>query len=203
MIFLKNNKKNKEKKVLVLSTSRYTRGGISAVLKLYEQSEMWEKYHCRWIGTHRDGNPIRKIIYYLYAIVQYILFLPFYDIVHFHISLTNTVTRKYPLFMLARLLGKKTVLHLHCGSQINEVWSSKYQIMFEQCDCAILLSDNLKKIIEKHIGECDKLRVVYNPCPIISSLEKYDKKNQILFSGTLYEGLLQVLLKSIRIGLLF
>lgn len=176
------------KRVLVLSTSRYTRGGITAVLKLYEQSEMWKKYHCRWIGTHRDGNNIRKILYYLRAIVQYVFFLPFYDIVHFHISLPGTVQRKYPLFKLARLYGKKTVIHLHCGSQIDEIWSSKYQFLFEQCDCGILLSESLKNKIEKHIGKCDKLRVVYNPCPLISNAKQYKKKNNILFSGTLYDG---------------
>jgi len=176
------------KRVLVLSTSRYTRGGITAVLKLYEQSEMWKKYHCRWIGTHRDGNNIRKILYYLRAVVQYVFFLPFYDIVHFHISLPGTVQRKYPLFKLAKILGKKTIIHLHCGSQIDEIWSVKYQYLFEQCDCGILLSESLKKKIENHIGKNDKLRVVYNPCPIITNTEQYEKQNHILFSGTLYDG---------------
>lgn len=175
-------------KVLVVSTSRKTRGGITAVLKLYEQSEMWQRYHCRWIGTHRDGNNARKLWYYLWACVQYVLLLPFYDIVHFHFSLPTTATRKYPLFKIAKLLGKKTVIHLHCGSQISDIWNDKYQYMFEHCDCGILLSESLKTKIEEYIGKSEELKVVYNPCPIISNGEQCEKQNYILFSGTLYEG---------------
>lgn len=181
--------KNKNKpKVLVVSTSRKTRGGITAVLKLYEQSKMWRDYHCHWIGTHRDGNSVRKVWYYARACVQYIALLPFYDIVHFHLSLPTTAKRKYPLFKLARLLGKKIILHLHCGSQIDSIWNDKYQYMFERCDCGILLSESLKSKVEEYIGKSDKLKVIYNPCPIITENEQYIKKNIILFSGTLYEG---------------
>lgn len=175
-------------RVLVVSTSRYTRGGITAVLKLYEQSAMWKKFHCKWIGTHRDGNKLRKLFYYFRAVLQYVVCLPFYDIIHFHISLSGTVVRKYPLFKLARLMDKKTVVHLHCGSQIDEIWSPKYQYIFEHCDCGILLSESLKIKIEEHVGKSDKLRVVYNPCPIITNVKQYEKKNHILFSGTLYDG---------------
>lgn len=179
---------NNNSRVLVVSTSRKTRGGITAVLKLYEQSEMWQKYHCRWIGTHRDGNNVRKMWYYLRACIQYVFLLSFFDIVHFHFSLPTTATRKYPLFKLARLFGKKTILHLHCGQQIDDIWNDKYQYMFEKCDCGILLSESLKKKVEGYIGKSDKLKVVYNPCPIITNNTKYDKRDIILFSGTLYEG---------------
>lgn len=175
-------------KVLVISTSRYTRGGITAVLKLYEKSEMWHRYHCKWIGTHRDGNKIRKLWYLAKGFVQYTVLLPFYDIVHIHFSLSTSAKRKFPFFRLAKMLGKKTVIHLHCGSQIDEIWSPVYQIMFEQCDYGILLSESLKQKIEEHIGKTDKLKVVYNPCPIITDTTKYGKRNIVLFSGTLYEG---------------
>ena len=176
------------RKVLVVGTSKYTRGGITAVLRLYEQSKMWRDYHCHWIGTHRDVNMILKLLYYILGSVEYFFLLPFYDIVHFHISLDGTVKRKYPLFRIAKLLKKKTIVHLHCGSQIDDIWSYKYQYMFEHCDCGILLSEGLKKKIEEYIGKTDKLEVVYNPCPIVTSSIQYEKKNHILFSGTLYEG---------------
>lgn len=175
-------------RVLVVSTSQNTRGGITAVLKLYEQSEMWRKYRCKWIGTHRDGNNARKMWYYLRACIQYVFLLPFYDIVHFHFSLPTTAKRKYPLFKLAKVLGKKIVIHLHCGSQIDDKWNYRYQYMFENCDCGILLSESLKKKVEEYIGKSNKLKVVYNPCPIITNVNNYEKKNAILFSGTLYEG---------------
>ena len=175
-------------KVLVLSTSRKTRGGITAVLNLYERSDMWQEYHCYWIGTHRDGSNIRKIWYYIWGCIKFLFILPFYNIVHFHFSLPTTATRKYPLFKLAKLCGKKTILHLHCGQQIDDIWNKKYQYMFEHCDCGILLSENLKKKVEGYIGKSNKLKVVYNPCPIITHTTDYKKKDYFLFSGTLYEG---------------
>ena len=181
-------KKDVNPRVLVVSTSRKTRGGITAVLKLYEQSEMWRKYHCRWVGTHRDGNSFRKIWYFARACVQYVFLLPFYDIVHFHISLPTTAKRKYPLFKLAKLFGKKTILHLHCGSQIDDIWNDKYQFMFEHCDCGILLSESLKRKVEERVGMSDRFKVIYNPCPKINDTKQYEKKNHVLFSGTLYEG---------------
>lgn len=175
-------------RVLVVSTSRKTRGGITAVLQLYEQSKIWSDYHCRWIGTHRDGGRIRKILYLMKGYFQYICLIPFYDIVHFHISLPTTVKRKYPLFRLARLLGKKVIVHLHCGSQIDDIWNNQYQYLFEKCDCGILLSQSLKDKIEEHVEKNNKFQVVYNPCPIIVGGAQYEKQNTILFSGTLYEG---------------
>lgn len=158
------------------------------MLKLYEQSKMWHDFHCHWVGTHRDVGFILRLLYYIVGSVEFILLLPFYDIVHFHISLDGTVKRKYPLFRLAQLFNKKTIVHLHCGSQIDDIWSGKYQYMFEQCDCGILLSESLRKKIEEHIGKTNKLKVVYNPCPIVPNTKHYNKKNTILFSGTLYEG---------------
>lgn len=175
-------------KVLVVATGNKTRGGITAVLRLYERSKMWRNYNCKWIGTHRDGNVFRKLWYLVKGYVQYVVLLPFYDIVHFHISLPMTVRRKYPLFKMAKLLNKKIVIHLHCGSQINDIWNEKYQYMFEKCDCGILLSESLKRKVEGFIGVSDKLRVVYNPCPIITEPQEYEKQNYILYSGTLYEG---------------
>lgn len=175
-------------KVLVVSTSRKTRGGITAVLKLYEQSTMWKNYRCRWIGTHRDGNSLRKMWYMVKGAIMYVLLLPFYDIVHFHISLETTVVRKYPLFRLAKCLGKKTIIHLHCGSQIDGIWNNRYQYMFNHCDCGIVLSESIKHKVEEYIGRTDKIKVVYNPCPIITNKTMYDKRDVILFSGTLYEG---------------
>ena len=175
-------------RVLVLATSRKTRGGITAVLNLYEQSPMWRQYHCRWIGTHRDGNSLRKVWYLIKAMAQYLILLPFYDIIHIHFSLASSARRKFPFFKLARAFHKKTVIHLHCGSQIDAIWSPVYQKMFEQCDRGIVLSESLKTKVEEKVGLTDKVKVIYNPCPIIQNRSFHEKQDMILYSGTLYEG---------------
>ena len=50
-------------KVLVVATSRKTKGGITSVVKAHETGEQWKKFHCKWIETHRDGNSVRKLLF--------------------------------------------------------------------------------------------------------------------------------------------
>ncbi len=173
------------KRVLVVATSRKSTGGISAVIRLYEKSEMWSKFKCRWIETHRDGNVLIKLWYLLRALLIYVFLIPFYDIVHIHFSTTSSARRKYIFFLLAKLSHKKIVIHLHCGTQIEKIWSPIYEHMFIKSDSAIVLSDSLKNTVEKYIGKNEKLHVIYNPCPVINNSLEYEKKNQILFAGHL------------------
>ena len=56
-------------RVLVVATSRKTRGGITSVVKAHETGEQWKKYHCRWIQTHRDGPTWRKILYFISSLI--------------------------------------------------------------------------------------------------------------------------------------
>lgn len=64
-------------KVLVVATSRKTRGGITSVVKAHETGEQWKKYHCKWIETHRDGSTWRKLWYLATALIEYVFLLHF------------------------------------------------------------------------------------------------------------------------------
>ena len=62
-------------KVLVIATSRKTRGGITSVVKAHETGPQWRKNHCKWIQTHRDGCSLRKILYLIIALLEYLILL--------------------------------------------------------------------------------------------------------------------------------
>lgn len=173
-------------KVLILSTSRKTRGGITAVIKAHETGEQWKHFHCHWVQTHRDGNNLRKILYLACAWLDFLVRIPFYDIVHVHFSLETTARRKVPFVKVSKALGKKIIIHLHCGSQIHKIWNKNYDYLFSVADVSLLLSENLLHMVEKHTGKGKDFRVCYNPCPLISKEPILPKKKQILFSGTLY-----------------
>lgn len=175
-------------KVLIISTSRKTRGGITAVLKAHETGEQWKRFHCHWVQTHRDGNNLRKIAYLAFAWLDFLMRIPFYDIVHVHFSLRTTARRKVPFVKVAKALGKKVIIHLHCGSQIHEIWNKDYSYLFSVADVSLLLSENLLHMVEEHTGKGRDYRVCYNPCPQICKEPVLQKKKQILFSGTLYAG---------------
>lgn len=174
-------------KVLVVATSRKTRGGITSVIKAHENGEQWKKFYCHWVQTHRDGASWRKIVYWGIAMLDFIVRLPFYDVVHVHFSLRTTAKRKRPFVMLAKLLKKKVIIHLHCGTQIDEIWNENYEYLFSHADVSIVLSEILKQKVKSKMPGLNNIQVLYNPCPIVSKSE-CQKKNIILFSGTLYKG---------------
>ena len=67
----------KKPKVLVVATSRKTRGGITAVIRAYEAGPQWREFHCRWIETSRVGAAWRMLLYLAAALEQYVVLLPF------------------------------------------------------------------------------------------------------------------------------
>ena len=84
-------------KVLVVATSRKTRGGITSVVKAHGQGEQWEKFHCLWIETHRDKGMFTKIFYLIRGFVEFLFLMPLYDLAHIHMSEPMSAIRKVPL----------------------------------------------------------------------------------------------------------
>ena len=185
-------------RVLVVATSRKTRGGITSVVKAHETGEQWKKYHCRWIETHRDGNPIRKLWYLFTALIEYACLLPFYDIVHIHIATTQSAKRKRLFFYPAKWLGKKTIFHFHPSNEkfLFEPYNQKlYRSLFTKADVVIVLSEQWRRWLKEALHVTENVKVLYNPCPTVDRRDDLRKKN-ILFAGTIiprkgYETLLK------------
>ena len=174
-------------KVLVIATSRKTRGGITSVVKAHEIGEQWKKYHCRWIETHRDGNNIRKLWYLGTALVEYICLLPFYDIVHIHLATTQSAKRKKMFFYLAKWLSKKVILHFHPSNEkfLFEPMNVRlYRKLFSKADLVLVLSEQWRCWIKMALGLSNHIEVLYNPCPIVNRRDDL-RKNHILFAGSI------------------
>ena len=174
-------------RVLVVSTSSKTRGGISAVLNLLKSQPFWMDNNCVWIATHRDGNNIRKLFVLFCGFLKYILLLPFFDVVYIHFSVTTSAKRKFVFFKLARLFRKKIMIHLHCGNQLKDIWSPIYEDMFLHSDAAFVLSESIKEQVEEFLNHNKTVHVLYNPCMDVEN-DYSKKKNQVLFAGTLIKG---------------
>lgn len=175
-------------RVLVISTSRKTRGGITSVVKAHEKGPQWQEYNCRWIETHIDKGVVAKLSYLARGIVQYLWYLPKSDLVHIHLSEKLTIKRKLFFFQFAKLLKKKIIIHFHAFSPettINGSCANLYRRVFSGADAVVVLSNYWKEKVnaEFHLGE--KVRVIYNPCGSIEYVEKYKKTNSILYAGAL------------------
>lgn len=186
------------KKVLVVATSSKTRGGITSVVKAHKTGKQWDKFHCKWIETHRDGNAIRKLCYLGTSLITYIILLPFYDIVHIHIATTQSAKRKQLFFYLAKLLNKKIIFHFHPSNEkflFEPANQKRYRKLFSQANLVIVLSEQWKRWINDSLRLTKNIEVLYNPCPRVNRKKVIRHKN-ILFAGTIinrkgYETLLR------------
>lgn len=186
------------KKVLVVATSRKTRGGITSVVLAHEQGRQWKDYHCRWIETHRDLNKSLKLLFFIKAFFQYLFLFPSYDIVHIHMSEPPSAIRKLPFMWLAKFLKKKTIVHFHSFSvktTIESKWKWVYQYHFGKADIVIALSEYWRRQVTDFLNDkTGKVRIVYNPCPNIQcskvncaadSKTNKPKQHIILYAGTI------------------
>ncbi len=173
--------------VLVVATSRKTRGGITSVVKAHETGGQWKKYHCRWIETHIDRNPVWKLAYLLKGLFEFVVLLPWCRIVHIHTSEPPSAIRKCLFMALAKLAGKKVIVHFHAFSPdttINGKYKNVYRYLFSNADVVIVLSQLWKKYVNDAFELGGKVCVIYNPCTAEISPLKYDKKKRILYAGT-------------------
>lgn len=185
-------------RVLVVATSRKTRGGITSVVRAHETGEQWKKYHCRWIETHQDKGLLTKMYYLVRGLILYLFLLPSYDLVHIHTSEPVSAIRKLPFMALAKLWHKKTVVHFHSFSPESTVHSKyrwAYNYLFAKADIVITISDFWRKTVADEFRLLDKVIVVYNPCTasVINKSESYSftdlsvtmsQKHSILYAGT-------------------
>lgn len=176
-------------KVLIVATSRKTRGGITSVIKAHETGEQWKKFHCHWVQTHRDGPGWRKILYFASGMMDFLVRIPFYDIVHIHTADYGTEKRKRIFARLTKLFGKKLIVHLHSSGpeySIGGKYRELYRYSFTHADKVILLSNTWLDEAEKafHLPH-EKMEVLYNPCPIVKPSQRNEREKYILFAGTL------------------
>lgn len=154
-------------KVLVVATSRKTRGGITSVVKAHETGEQWNKYHCHWIETHRDKGLVIKLFYLITGFIQYLFLLPFYDLAHIHMSEPVSAVRKLLFMVWAKLWHKKIIVHFHAFSPKTTIHSKyrwAYKYLFSNADIVITLSEFWRKAVADEFKLGDKVVVVYNPC---------------------------------------
>ena len=170
---MNSNKKNI--KVLAIATSKRTRGGVTAVLKAYEQNALWQKFNCKWIESHRDKNIFVKLYYFITSFFCALFLIPFYDIVHVHTSRPGSVIRKMPYILYARLWNKKVITHLHFF-ETHVVFSPKFKRLYQMA-CAlshkvIVLSERCKREYASDIIPAEKMLVIYNPVTTTIAEEK-------------------------------
>lgn len=175
-------------KVLIVATSSKTRGGITSVIKAHQKGTQWNTYQCKWLETHIDKNLFYKLLFFIRSFVEFIFLAPFYDIIHIHTSEPPSLIRKSLYFFIARCYHKKIIIHFHAYSPQTTIFGKYqwlYKYIFSHAEKIVVLSDYWKRTIQDAFGNNPNIITIYNPCDICISPLIYEKKNYILYAGTI------------------
>lgn len=155
------------RRVLVVTTSRRTRGGIAAVVRGLEQDELWKKHACRWIETQIDRGMVLKAAYLVKSYALFFRWAGKYDIVHFHTVPGNSTRIHLPMLRWAKRRGCKILVHLHIGEQlVAYAGDQKFNSLLGEADRILVLSNKARELLKAHYHLSTPVEVLYNACAV-------------------------------------
>ena len=102
-------------RVLCVSTSMATRGGISSYVRMLRDTQLWTRWQIEHVATHRDGSAAVKIGAFGAGLVHFgwALLRRRPDAVHLHMGAYGSFVRKAVLVWLAAAARVPSVVHVH------------------------------------------------------------------------------------------
>jgi glycosyltransferase involved in cell wall biosynthesis len=180
-----------KRKVLVVATSSKTKGGITSVINSYKNTKLWWNWNCIWIETHVDKFLVTKILFFIKSILMFLVLIPNASIVHIHLSGPTSTKRKQIFISLSKFFKKKIIIHFHAFSEKSSIdvnFKKLYFKTFNSADKIIVLSKSWKEGLINDLSICkNRIKVIYNPCLSRPQTTSKNKKNYILYAGTLNE----------------
>lgn len=190
------------KRVLVVGSAEKSGGGVSSVIKLIKKMPVWEKYSCYWLGTQIQRNYLWKLWYAIKGNVKALFLIWKYDIVHFHTVPDRLgMIIQMPIFLMAMMLGKKRILHIHMGNQLMGHTGNKlFCWHLKRADKVVLLAEKFKDMMhEQYNLPLQKLAVVYNACEDKAFVDYDNREKTIIMAGYFDENKApDVLMKAVK-----
>ena len=184
------------KKVLIVGSAEQSGGGVATVIRLMKKMPFWKKYRCYWLGTQIQRNYAWKLWYAVKGNVSGVVRMPRYDIVHFHtVPDLNCMIIQLPLFLWARILGKRTVMHVHVGNQLEEHQNDRFFIWWlRHTDHIVLLAEKWRNLFEECYVKRNpdipfpKRKVIYNACESVERVDMSGKEKVIVMAAYFCEN---------------
>lgn len=186
-------------KIIIVSPSLNTNrnvSGISSVVQFIIKNNSEHQYY--HFANGKKDDETRNLLWILRIIISYLkwtwLLITLKDvIIHFNLSLSRlSLIRDYPLIILARLLRKKMVIHIHGGELLIEKKSSFWfnrilKSILSGRNPVVVLSPLEKEILFKKSG-CNIIFILPNCIEIKEAqefLRTYEKTEviRLLFLG--------------------
>lgn len=179
----------------MIGTSFETMGGVATVVRGYKDAGLFERCRVIYLASHQDGHFLVKLSRAMICLFQLIAVLIRYpiQIAHFHMASRQSFWRKFLLFVVCRMFGVRTILHLH-GAEFMQFYnqvSGRFgkrciTFLFNSADRIIVLSPSWEKDIAT-FTENRNISVIYNavPLPDIRASDALNADRCILFLGRL------------------
>lgn len=133
-------------RVLHVGPGHGQRGGIASVLaELGAQRNQFQREAVvlAIFETHGFQSANSLLCFLLIDIPRFLIaMLNGVDLVHFHVSVRGSFYRKFTLYVLARLIGKKTIFHLHAGN-FRKFWANSGSFTRKAVSCFIRGADGV------------------------------------------------------------
>lgn len=193
-------------RVLVVGPAR-SKGGITSVISAHSKMNVWRDFHCESLNTFDDAGTAAKWRTALGAYIRAPRLLHHCSIVHVHLAGWSSMLRKLPILMLAKLLHKRVIVHLHAPGVEWIMGGTRgwlFRVICARSDCLVVLSPWWRAQLLA-AGFTNQIRVVPNPVPLQKlPVRPTSIRAQILFVGKLeqrkgYSDLLHAAAKVLRL----
>lgn len=153
----------------MIGTDMASKGGVSSVIRLYEEAGLFDTV--QFMASFQDGTALRKCLFYVGFLLRYLGVLLTnrrLKLVHVHTASRGSFARKSLVVLLARLFGKKVVIHMHGAGfavfydKLSPPLQWFTRRVLRCSDVLIALSSQWQKDLFRICGHTD-IRVLYNP----------------------------------------
>lgn len=158
----------------ILQLGPDVRGGMRAVMQGLFASPLGERYRLEFVATHRGTGVAERLVVYCQALSR----LTWWSlrgrgrVVHVHATVRGSMLRKSLVVLLARLLRRRVVLHMHSGpgdvvferTKLGPGRVALFRRMFRRADVVLAVSAASARALEETYG-ARTVVVVPNPAP--------------------------------------
>jgi glycosyltransferase involved in cell wall biosynthesis len=178
----------------ILQVGPDVRGGMRAVMRGLFASPLGERYRLEFVATHRGTGAAERLAVFWLALWG----LTWWSlrgrgrVVHVHATVRGSMLRKAFVVLLARVLRRRVILHMHSGpgdvvferTKLGPLRVTLFRRMFRRADIVLAVSAASAKALEETYAAHDVV-VVPNPAPVVPAvpLKRGEKSPTALYVG--------------------
>lgn len=171
-------------RVLVVGPSS-GQGGIASVIHSHRGMPFWKQTNCCSLSTYKTGTVLTRMLTMLAAYLRAVFQIPRASLVHIHVAAQHSMWRKLPIIVIAKLMRKPYVLHLHAASErslfvLTPQWLVRLSFLLSYR--VIVLSDYWSTLVKAHLPDA-RVIVIHNPVRRADIPVAPDRTPMILYVG--------------------